>query len=80
MSARHPLSPKQIKELLDTLAPGNGSAYQKRCSIRNKCIALLMLDAGCRACELCSLTSTPLTETIDRFIWTRRPGTAGGSF
>ncbi|HJX61073.1 MAG TPA: site-specific integrase [Dehalococcoidia bacterium] len=56
MSARHPLSPKQIKELLDTLAPGNGSAYQRRCSIRNKAIALLMLDAGCRACELCYLT------------------------
>ena len=49
------LSPKECRDLLDTLAPANGSAYQQHAKVRNTVIALLMLDAGCRREEVTRL-------------------------
>lgn len=49
------LSPREISDLLHCLCPANGTALQQMRSKRNRCIALLMLDAGLRNSEVCNL-------------------------
>jgi len=55
MTPPRPLSPKEVETLLLELAPSNYYGYAARAAVRNKLIALLMLEAGCRTREVTRL-------------------------